>query len=385
MREVAFVGAGMTTFGEHADLGLADLARFAVSECLLSVDKGASRKDIGAAWLSQCESQDMDPVSVFADSCGLLDLPVTLLSNTSVSGHDAIRNAALAVASGHVDVALVVGVDKSRLFPDNATVWHWLQLSRKMAWHYPLNLLHPMHFAIHLNRYLADSSARREHLALIVEKNRHHGQSNPRAQLCFPLTAQEVLDAPVVAEPLGLYDCAPPSDGAAAVLLTAGDLADRYTRSPVWLRGIGVGIDRCRLEDRPNLTTFAATVRAAKQAYQMAGIGPSDVDVGELHDLFSGVELITYEDLGFAERFGAHALIEAGRVAVGGSIPVNPSGGLTARGHPRGASGIAQCVEIFEQLRGDADNQVEGAQVGLAHSLGGPSSVSTVAILGTTV
>jgi acetyl-CoA C-acetyltransferase len=134
-------------------------------------------------------------------------------------------------------------------------------------------------------------------------------------------------------------------------------------------------------QHKRDMTTFPATIRAAKQALGMAGLTPADVDVAEVHDCFTGVELISYEDLGFAERFGAYKLIEAGATSVGGSLPVNPSGGLKAKGHPPGATGVAQCVELFEQLRGQAANQVDGARIGLAHNIGGPTAVSAVTVL----
>src|SRR5699024_5876704 len=165
--------------------------------------------------------------------------------------------------------------------------------------------------------------------------------------------------APLVVAPFGLLDCTPQSDGAAALLIVSEDVVDKYTDNPVWVRGVGLGLDRVMHQHKTDLTTFPATVRAAKAAYDMAGISPDDIDLAEVHDCFSAVELISYEDLGFTERFGAAAYIESGATQVGGVRPVNASGGLKAKGHPPGATGVAQCVELFEQLRGEAANQVE--------------------------
>jgi acetyl-CoA C-acetyltransferase len=192
---------------------------------------------------------------------------------------------------------------------------------------------------------------------------------------------EQALSAPTVVTPFGLYDCAPQSDGAAALLIAAEEVVDRFTDRPVWITGVGLGLDSVMHQHKSDLTTFPATVRAAKQAFGMAGLTPSDVDVAEVHDVFTGIELISYEDLGFAERFGAYKLVETDSTGVGGSLPVNPSGGLKAKGHPPGATGVAQCVELFEQLRGDASNQVDGARIGLAHNIGGPTAVSAVTIL----
>ena len=149
----------------------------------------------------------------------------------------------------------------------------------------------------------------------------------------------------------------------------------------MWVRGTGLGLDRVMHQHKRDMTSFPPTIKAAKQAYSMAGIGPADIDVAEVHDCFTGVELINYEDLGFCEKFGADKLIESGATYVGGRIPVNPSGGLKSKGHPPGATGIAQCVEIFEQLRGESTNQVDGARYGLAHNVGGPTAVSAITIL----
>jgi acetyl-CoA C-acetyltransferase len=192
---------------------------------------------------------------------------------------------------------------------------------------------------------------------------------------------EQALEAPTVAGPFGVYDCAPQSDGAAALLLAAEDVVDRYTSRPVWIRGVGLGLDSVMHQHKRDMTTFPATVRAARAAFTMAGLSPRDVNVAEVHDFFTGIELISYEDLGFAERFEGYKLLETGATSVGGTLPVNPSGGLKAKGHPPGATGVAQCVELFEQLRGEAANQVEGARIGLAHNLGGPTAVSAVTLL----
>jgi acetyl-CoA C-acetyltransferase len=149
----------------------------------------------------------------------------------------------------------------------------------------------------------------------------------------------------------------------------------------VWVRGVGLGLDRVMHAHKRDMTTFPATVRAAARAYAMAGIGPADVDVAEVHDCFTGVELMNYEDLGFCERGGAGRFIESGATSLTGRIPVNPSGGLKAKGHPPGATGVAQCVELFEQLRGSAPNQIDSAHWGLAQNIGGPTAVAAVTIL----
>jgi acetyl-CoA C-acetyltransferase len=383
MKRVAMVGAGMTRFGELFGLGVKDMLPMAVSEAVASVDKGFDRTDIEAAWFGELVTTDGFATGILADSCGLLDIPVSRLENACATGNDAVRHGLLGVASGMYDVVLVVGADKVRETSARSTFWDWMGMTRDMAWDFPLGLVAPANFALHVARYLHESPATREHMAMVAVKNHHHGVSNPKAQMRFEITIEQVLNAPMVVEPFGLFDCTPQSDGAAAVLLVSEEVVDRYTDTPVWVRGVGLGIDRVMHAHKRDMTTFPPTVKAAKQAFAMAGIGPQDIDVAETHDCFTGVELINYEDLGFCDRFGAYKLIESGETCVGGRLPVNPSGGLKAKGHPPGATGVAQCVELFEQLRGRASNQVDGARWALAHNIGGPTAVSAITILST--
>lgn len=373
----------MTPFAEHFSKGMKDLLPEALDDCLASVDKGADKSVIEAAWFGQLQTSDGFPSGVLADSCGLLDIPVTRVENACATGNDALRNAVYAVGSGAFDVVLVIGADKIRESSARTTFWEWAAMTRDMAWDFPLGLIAPANFALHVQRYLHESPATREHMAMVAVKNHRHALLNTKAQLRFEITMEQVLDAPMVAEPFGLLDCTPQSDGAAALLVVAEEVTDHYTDNPVWVRGVGLGLDHVMHQHKADMTSFPATVRAAKSAYAMAGIGPSDIDVAEVHDCFTGVELISYEDLGFVERFGAHQLVERGETSVGGKIPINPSGGLKAKGHPPGATGVAQCVEIFEQLRGTAATQVAGAQTGLTHNIGGPTAVSAVSILST--
>ncbi|QHE67625.1 thiolase C-terminal domain-containing protein [Rhodococcus sp. WAY2] len=381
MRNVAIVGAGMTPFAEHFTLGIKDLLPMAFAECAGSIDKGLDKSDLQAAWFGSMGTTDGFPSGILADTLDISDIPVTRVENSCATGHDAIRNALFGIASGAFDVALVMGADKLRETASKDMLWEWEAMTRDMAWDYPLGLVAPAGFALHVRRYLHESPATREHMAMVAVKNHHHAINNPKARQRFEITVEEALNAPTVVTPFGLYDCAPQSDGAAALVLVSEDVVDRFTDRPVWVRGVGSGLDSVMAQHKRDMTSFPSTVRAAKQAFAMAGLSPSDVDVAEVHDFFTGIELISYEDLGFADRFEGFKLLEAGVTSVGGSLPVNPSGGLIAKGHPPGATGVAQCVELFEQLRGSSINQVDGARIGLAHTVGGPTAVSAVTIL----
>ncbi|WP_405137854.1 thiolase C-terminal domain-containing protein [Nocardia sp. NBC_01388] len=381
MKRVAIVGAGMTAFAEHFALGIKDLLPMAFAECAATVDKGFAKADIQAAWFGECGTADGFPSGILADTLGLADIPVTRIENACATGHDALRNALFGIASGACDVALVLGADKLRESASKDMLWGWEAMSRDNAWDYPLGLVSPAEFALHVTRYLHESPATREHLAMVAVKNHRFGANNRKARLQFEITMEQALGAPTVVTPFGLYDCAPQSDGAAALILAADEVVDRYTDRPVWVRGVGLGLDSVMHQHKRDMTTFPASVRAARQAFGMAGLTPSDVDVAEVHDFFTGVELMSYEDLGFAERFEGYKLVESGATGPGGTLPVNTSGGLKSKGHPPGATGVAQCVELFEQLRGCAVNQVDGARIGLAHNVGGPTAVAGVTLL----
>jgi acetyl-CoA C-acetyltransferase len=377
------VGAGMTPFGEHFGLGIKDLLPMAYAEAVAHVDKGIDRSEIQAAWFGALTTTDGFPSGILADTLDLVEIPVTRVENACATGNDAIRNGTIAVASGMYDVVLVVGADKVRETASNVTFWEWAAMTRDVAWDYPLGLIAPANFALHAARYLHESPATREHMAMVAVKNHFHALKNPKAQLRYEITVEQALAAPLIADPFGVYDCTPQSDGAAAVILAAEGIADRYTDRPVWVRGVGIGMDRVMHQHKKDMTSFPPTIRAAKAAMSMAGVTPRQIDVAEVHDCFTGVELINYEDLGFASRFEAYKLIEAGETYVGGSMPVNPSGGLKAKGHPPGATGVAQCYELFNQLRGEAENQVDGARIALAHNIGGPTAVAAVTVLST--
>lgn len=381
MRNVAIVGGGMTPFGEHFGLGIKDLIPMAYADAVRHVDKGIKKSEIQAAWFGELSTTDGFPSGILADTLDLTEIPVTRIENACATGNDAVRNATLAIASGLYDVVLVVGADKVRETASNETFWEWAGFTRDSAWDYPLGLVAPANFALHVNRYLHESPATKEHLAMVAVKNHFHALKNPNAQLRYEITVEQALNAPLVVDPFGLYDCTPQSDGAAALVLASEDVVDRYTDRPVWVRGVGLGLDRVMHQHKPDMTTFPPTVRAAKSAMAMAGVTPKDIDVAEVHDCFTGVEMISYEDLGFADRHQAYKLVESRDTYVGGAIPINPSGGLKAKGHPPGATGVAQCFELFNQLRGEAENQVDGARIALAHNIGGPTAVSAVTVL----
>ena len=246
-----------------------------------------------------------------------------------------MRNALFGVASGAYDVALVMGADKIRETSTKDMVWEWEAMARDMAWDYPLGLVSPAGFALHVARYLHESPATKEHMAMVAVKNHRHGVDEPegavavrdhdgagaeRADRRRRRSASTTARRRATARPPW---CSRPRTSSTG-----------SPTGPVWIRGVGLGLDSVMHQHKQDMTTFPATVRAAKQAFGMAGLTPSDVDVAEVHDFFTGIELISYEDLGFADRFGAYKLVEAEVTSVGGSLPVNPERRIEVEGTP---------------------------------------------------
>ena len=372
-KKVAIVGVGCTQFGELYDKSPEDLMCDAVGEAL--ADARCGRDRIEAAWVGTVMSTFGG--DALADALKLFGRPMTRVQNYCASGMDALRNACLAVASGMHDVALAVGFEKMR---DGG-------FARPNRSHPVLDFGEraPHIFALAANRYFKRYGASKATLAKVAMKNHHHGTLSPKAHLRMEVSEETVLKAPMIYSPLGLFDCCPTTDGAAAALVCRADLASSFRGTPVWPLGIGLAAASGQPYYKPSFgyVGFEASVRAAEQAYAQAKVRPADVDFAEVHDCFTITEILNYEDLGFCGRGEGGHFVEEGRADLGGEKPVNPSGGLKSYGHPIGATGVRMIYELTTQLRGAAgDRQVKNAHVGLAHNLGGPGAISCVSILG---
>ncbi|MBM3267277.1 MAG: SCP2 sterol-binding domain-containing protein [Candidatus Sericytochromatia bacterium] len=383
---VAVVGVGATRFGEHFDRGYPDLAHEAAGEALAMA--GIEKRDIQAAWLGTC-FPDMggfegNAGSSLADALGLFGIPVTRVANYCATGMDAFRNACFAVAAGVYDRALVVGVEKMRDVPGRESL-----VAQVVETGHPVlnkGLTAPGIFAMCATAYLARWGADRDLLAEVAVKNHEHGERNPRAHLRRRVTREQVLSAPMIAEPLGLFDCCPQTDGAAAAVITRPELVG--DRPHVLVKGVGLAVgssDFPFFDPDFDFLGFRATRDAAAAAYREAGIADpaAEIQVAEVHDCFTITELLNYEDLGFCGRGEARRLIEEGVTRLGGRLPVNPSGGLKSCGHPIGASGVRMIYEISLQLLCRAEERQAGEpRLGLAHNLGGAGAVACVTVLG---
>jgi acetyl-CoA C-acetyltransferase len=371
--KVAIIGVGCTRFGELYEASAEQLICEAAFEAM--ADAKVEPKQIEAAWVGTVMSQLAG--DALGDPLKLHGIPITRVSMYCASGMDAFRNAALAIASGVYDLALVLGFEKMR----------------DGGYHRP-NRIHPVidngerapHiFALAANRYFKRYGASKATLAKVAVKNHHHGTLSPKAHLRMEVTEDTVLKAPLIYSPLGLFDCCPTTDGAAAAVLCRSDRASEFRPDPIYVKGVGLAVMSGQPYYKPTFdyVSFPATQRAAAVAYEQAGVSAADIDFAEVHDCFTITEILNYEDLGFCARGEGGRFVEDGRSALGGEKPVNPSGGLKSFGHPVGATGVRMLTELTVQLRHQAgERQVANAELGLAHNLGGPGAVACVSILG---
>src|SRR5262245_40498372 len=390
--KVVVAGIGMTRFGKYLDRGVRSLAEEAVNEALK--DAGLEPKDVQTAYFANAVSglitgQEMIRGQAALRHTGLLGIPIFNVENACASAASAFHLAWMAVASGQYDVALAVGAEK--LFHEDKTkafraigtavdLESLQELKKKMAETQSKgtptgdqkegeNRSFFMDIYASMTReYMKQSGATAEDFADVAVKNHDHGALNPRAQYRNRCTREEVLSSREISAPLTLMMCSPIGDGAAAAILCSEKAASRLgVRKPLTVRASVLISGRDRKQDEPG-----AAERAAKRAYEVAAIGPQDVNVIEVHDAAAPAELMVYEDIGLCKPGEGPALLRTGKTKLGGKHVVNPSGGLLAKGHPIGATGIAQIVEICEQLRGTAgERQVSGARVGMTENGGG--------------
>ena len=386
--DIAIVGAGCTPFGELFDRSYSDLIVEAAREAF--EEAGVGPRDVDAAWLGTAfpdagvykGRSGMD----LAEALGLFDRPISRVSNYCATGADALRNAAHALLAGEHRVVLALGVEKLRDRPAQDSI---VKMMAETG--HPVRqkgFTAPGTFAIYATRHFETYGVTREHLAMISVKNRRHAAQNPKAHLRREVTLDQVLKAPMVAAPLGLMDCCPVTDGAAAAILMRRRDAEALNKAFVLVKGLGfsvsTGWDLPFYDEHHDFLSFRATQIAAQKAYAQAGITDPrhKIHLAEVHDCFTIAELLTYEDLGFCKPGEGKAFIADGVPALEGDLPVNASGGLLSCGHPVGATGLRMIYEITRQLQDRAGpRQVRNARVGLAHNIGGPGAVASVTIL----
>lgn len=384
MREVFVAGVGSTTFGKHPDVSIESLAANAAAQAIL--ESGVERCRIGALYLGNFISGPLNGKEVLAgivaERVGLPgNIPCTKVEGACASGGIAFRHAWMAIASGMCDAVLVVGVEKMS-HASTAQVTSALNCAMDNEHDGPSGLTFPGLFGLAWRAYAHQYGLTREEVASVVIKNKANGLINPLAQMGATLTVEEIQASPMIADPLQMFDCCPASDGASAVLLTSGALLSANATPRIRVLASSQTSGSPRIAHHADLCTFDATVTAAQRAYAMAGLSAKDIDVVELHDCFSVAEIIDSEDLGLIPRGQGAKWAREQRTAVNGEVAINPSGGLLAKGHPVGATGVGQVYEVVQQLRGTHPNQVRRARIGMTHNLGGTGVACTVNILG---
>jgi acetyl-CoA C-acetyltransferase len=389
----------------HADKTSREIFVEAAVEAMASVDHGMDVGDIGALYVGNFSSDTFEKqthtAALMADWLGLTPKAATRVEDACASSGVAVNMGVLAVASGAFDLVMVGGVEKMRTL-GTEEVTDTLAMAADAIYEVGAGFTFPGLYAALATAHFTKYGSSWEQLAAITIKNHHNGALNPKAHYQSEImeTAtrlgerrgmtfkdeMEFLTSPlnaVVAHPLRLFDCCPISDGSAVIVLAAEEIAKEYTDTPVYIKGIGQASDVMALHDRADLTTLKATKLAASQAYGMAGIDAGDVDVADVHDCFTIAEVLATEDLGFFPKGEGGMAAAEGRTALDGDKPVNPDGGLKAKGHPVGATGAAMAYEMYKQLRGEAGkHQVDNAAIGLAQNVGASGATVVVQVYG---
>jgi acetyl-CoA C-acetyltransferase len=378
--KVCVLGAGSTKYGRLNE-GIIEIALDASIDAINSA--GIAPKDIQAGYISNVfgvSDKQVHMAPVIMSNLGIPGVPGLTIESACGSGSIMFREAYANIAAGFYDCVLGLGVEK---------ITHTGTIQSTTLFSYCSDFFYeggngasfPGLFASIARSYMAKYKASEEDLASVAVKNHENGILNPKAHVRKKITIDDVLKSPIVASPLKLYDCCPFSDGASAVILCNEDFAKKSGRPFVEVIGSGRGASSAAVQGRDDITTIPSTVAAATQAYKMAGITPKDIDFAEVHDCFTIAEIIDIEDLGFFKKgTGANAVRE-GSTSRTGEIPINPSGGLKSKGHPIGATGVGQVVEVFEQLTGKADQRtIRDAEIGLTHNFGATGASAAVHI-----
>jgi acetyl-CoA C-acetyltransferase len=380
MRKVAIIGASSTKFGELWDISFRQMIVEAGARAI--EDAGIDGKQIDAMYVGnmsagQFISQEHIS-SLIADHAGLVPIPCTRVEAACASGGLALRQGVIAVASGIHDIVVVGGIEKMTDIMTEQTT-ETLATAADQEWEAFVGATFPGLYAMMARRHMYEFGTTEDQMAMAAVKNHHNACMNPCAQYQMEITVDDVLKSAPVDSPLKLLDCSPITDGAACLILAPAENARQYTDTPILVEGTGQASDTLCLHGRSTLTGLRGTVDASRIAYKMAGIGPEDIGFAEVHDCFTIAELMAIEDLGFCNKGEGGKMTEEGETSIGGRIPINTSGGLKGKGHPVGATGIAQAVELVLQLRGEAGKrQVGGTEIGLTQNVGGSGGTVVV-------
>jgi len=380
---VSIVSAGLSKFGKRDGVYARELFAEAVSEAFERCPNLDPKKDIEALFvghMSESYEHQGHTGPTLADWAGLTPSAAVRTESACASSGVALRLGIMSVLSGLYDVVMVGGVEKMT-HRTTAEATEFLAMASDYPFEQWNGMTFPGLFALMATAHMHKYGTTERQLALVAVKNHKHGALNPKAHMQKEVTLEQALTSRVIAWPLKLFDCSLITDGASCVVLTKPELAQKFTDTPVHVFGSGQASDSIGLYEREEFTSLRAARLAAKQAYEMAEVKPDQIDVAEVHDCFTIAEIIAYEDLGFCKPGEGGKLVDEGVTTLGGRLPVNTSGGLKSKGHPVGATGTAQAYELFLQLTGQAEKrQVNDAEIGLAHNVGGSGATATVHI-----
>ncbi len=371
MTRVGVIGIGHGRFGRRSDATVQELAFEAFRLAL--EDAGIERGEIDASVVGAVPEyhKQRSVAGVVQEYLGLNPKPTWLTEVACASGSAAIRTAWMAIRSGLHRVVAVIGCQKMTEL-NTAEILALMGRVGEVQWESVFGTTFPSYYAMFANRHMHEFGTTREQLLEVAIKNHHYGAMNPNALFRKEISMEKALASDPVASPLCVYDCCANADGAACIILADEERAAERNGRTIWLDGIGCATASMSVLRRPDLVGLPSAKEAARQAYEMAGVGAQDIDVAEVHDCFTIAEIMAYEDLGFCAKGEGGPFIEGKRSYIGGDVAVNVDGGLKAKGHPIGATGVSMAYEIITQLRGDAgDRQVPDAAVGLTHNVGG--------------
>ncbi|NMD71211.1 thiolase domain-containing protein [Bacillus sp. DNRA2] len=367
-------GVGITPFGKHNEYSLKELMLRAAKDALNDAGNPKIDAVIVGNFMGGAITNQEILGSMLVNDLGLGYIPSLKVEGACASGGIAIRQAVIGILSGAYENVLVVGGEKMKHASTEVVTQAINAAMDNGSSEKNAGLTFPGFFGLLANRYMYESGATKEHLANVVLQNRSYAVNNPMAQFQKPATLEEVMQAKQITDPLGLFDCSPITDGAASVVLSKNPSGIKI-RASVQVSG------PTNIQDLDSILQIPAIIESGKLAYEQASLGPSDIDVVEVHDCFSITELLAIEGLGFSNRLEGWRFIQEGHAGLNGKTPINTSGGLLSRGHPIGATGVAQFIQIVLQLRGQACNQVERARIGMAQNLGGTGAYSVVHVL----
>ena len=383
MDRVAIVGIGHSKFGRRTDVSIGELAFESIKQAV--DDSGVDRKDVGNVVVGSAGGwyEEALPAVVVDEYAGLTGAGTMRVEAACASGSAALKAAYNSIVSGEVGAAMAVGIEKMTEV-DTPTSVELIGRAGSYMWEFEnYGMTFPAYYALYAVAHMNKFGTTEEDMSRVSVKAHHYGAMNPLAQFQKEITLEKAMGSQVVSWPLKLYDACPLTDGSAAVVLASESVAKKLTDTPIWIKGVGYSSDTANLSRRDDYVGLTAAVTAAKQAYSRADVSPGQIDVATVHDCFTIAELMAYEDLGFCKKGVAAKLIREGQTEIGGKIPVNLDGGLKAKGHPIGATGVSMAVEITKQLRGEAGRHQAPIKngVGLMHNIGGTGHYAYVTVL----